>query len=95
MCTFFVREYHDFLIYFDASQCRRDCRIHGSAFAAIGRRWKTDQSENLQTHSDPQEIVSKHFFVQKKALKLFTVNASCQLPSVNFYMSLRQTVTLR
>ena len=43
LVVYFVREYHDFLICLDLSQCRRDCRIRGSPSSAIGRRWKTSR----------------------------------------------------
>ena len=60
-----------------------------------------NQSTNLQANSGLEGIISKHFLVQKKALKfellfhclLQTVNGPCQLPSVNFDMSLRPIVT--
>ena len=58
------------------------------------------QSENLQANSGLKGILSKHFFFcsedgfkVRTALSLFTVNEPCQLPSVNFDMSLRSTVT--
>ena len=58
---FFSREYHDFLICFHACQCRRDCRIRGSASTAIGRRWKT-VGKFTNTYSGHEWIFPKNFF---------------------------------
>ena len=93
LVVYFVREYHDFLICLDLSQCRRDCRIRGSPSSAIGRRWKT--SRQIYIHILAlNEFSQSIFFLQEEGfqvrttLSLFTVNARRlrQLPSVDMSM---------
>ena len=93
MCVdVFVREYHDFLISFDA----------GSHRQCICSYWKTleNKSANLQLRSGLEGILSKYFSIQKEgfqvqtALSMLTVKVICQIPFVNFDMSnLRPIVT--
>ena len=93
MCVdVFVREYHDFLISFDA----------GSHRQCICSYWKTleNKSANLQLRSGLEGILSKYFSIQKEgfqvqtALSMLTVKVICQIPFVNFDMSnLRAIVT--
>ena len=89
---YFVREYYDFLICFDAGSHRR----------CICSYWKTleNKSANLQTRSGLEGILSKYFSIQKEgfqvrtALSMLTVKVICQIPFVNFDMSnLRAIVT--
>ena len=69
--------------------------------SARSQKTLENQSANLQANFGLQGILSKHFFVQKTALKfemlfhclLWTVNDPCQLSPGNFDMSLRPTVT--
>ena len=71
---------------------RLDCRIRGSASAAIERRWKLNQPANLQENLGLEGVISKHFLVQndsfkvRTALSWFTVKDPCLLPSVDFDM---------
>ena len=93
MCVdFFVREYYDFLICFDAGSHRR----------CICSYWKTleNKSANLQTRSGLEGILSKYFSIRKEgfqvrtALSMLAVKVICQIPFVNFDMSnLRAIVT--
>ena len=93
MCVdVFVREYHDFLISFDA----------GSHRQCMCSYWKTleNKSANLQLRSGLEGILSKYFSIQKEgfqvqtALSMLTVKVICQIPFVNFDMSnLRPIVT--
>ena len=75
---FFVHEYHDFLICFDASQCCRNCRIRDSVSAAIKRRWKIIRriyKHILASKKFSQSIlfVEEEGFQDQTALSLFTV----------------------
>ena len=74
---FFVHEYHDFLICFDASQCCRNCRIRDSISAAIKRRWKIIRriyKHILASKKFSQSIffVEEEGFQDQTALSLFT-----------------------
>ena len=75
---FFVHEYHDFLICFDASQCCRNCRIRDSVSAPIKRRWKIIRriyKHILASKKFSQSIlfVEEEGFQDQTALSLFTV----------------------
>ena len=83
---FFVREYHDFLICFDAI-LELSARLQNTRAAHLLSDWKTPgkQSANLPTHSSRLKKFPQSIFVQEEgfqvqtALLLFTVNALCQL----------------
>ena len=76
VCSFFFScEFHDFLIWSDASWTHSplDCRILGTTSATI---WKSDMLENQSAN------LQAHFFFQvQTALSLFTINTPHQLPS--------------
>ena len=66
---FFVHEYHDFLICFDASQCCRNCRIRDSVSAAIKRRWKIIR--RIYKHILASKKFSQSIFLlRKKGFKI-------------------------
>ena len=81
MCSVLDRQCHDFLICFDA----RTVDLIAEYAAVHSQQLKTleNQSANLQANSVLKGFLSKHFFVQKKALKFellfhfFTVNDPC------------------
>ena len=88
-------EYHDLLICFDA----RTVGYLQNTRQWICSDWKTleNQLTDLQANSRLQGIwsifYSEEGFKVWTALSLFTVDDPCQLPSVNFDMSLCPTVT--
>ena len=75
-------------------------RLHNTR-QCICSDWKTleNQSANLQKNFGLEGILSKHLLFRRRLLKsrtalsLFAVNTPCHLPSGNFSMSLRSTVT--
>ena len=80
MCSVLDRQCHDFLICFDA----RTVDLIAEYAAVHSQQLKTleNQSANLQANA-VKGFLSKHFFVQKKALKFellfpfLTVNDPC------------------
>ena len=93
MCVLFFRR--EYILTLELSARLQNTRQY------IYSVWKTlgNQSANLQANYGLEGILSKHFFCLedgfkvRTALSLFTVNDPCRLPSVNFDMSLRPTVT--